>query len=202
MSFYKIKIKDAPCFDGVEKAYIDKSVWDKDYRPLTYAQIIFVPGDGFYVKLTCHEQMPLARYTEFYDPVYTDSCMEFFADFDPDNSKIFINCETNAFGTILCGVGEKRNNRKKITEYGAGYPEVTPCIEEDKWSNVIHITLDQLKAVYGDGLTLGEGSKLKGNIYKCGDDTPVLHHLMWNPVYSDHPDFHRPDFFGDFEIVK
>ena len=201
MNSYKIKIKDKPCFCGVEKALINNSVWDKEYRPMTYGQIIFVPGDGFYVKLTCKETYPLARFTEFYEPVYKDSCMEFFANFNPEESDIYVNFEMNSFGTLLCGVGDNRHGRKKITEYGLPAPEVEASSDEDSWSVTLHATLSSLESVYGK-LDFKAGYKFKGNMYKCGDETPVLHHLMWNPVEVEEPDFHVPAFFGDFEIVE
>ena len=34
------------------------------------------------------------------------------------------------------------------------------------------------------------------NFYKCGDDTTKPHYLSWNPVKTENPDFHRPEFFG------
>lgn len=38
---------------------------------------------------------------------------------------------------------------------------------------------------------------IRGNFYKCGDLTEQEHYLAWNPVDADHPDFHRPEFFGE-----
>ncbi|MEA4831062.1 MAG: carbohydrate-binding family 9-like protein [Oscillospiraceae bacterium] len=199
MNVYKIKSKAEPCFCGVEKAYIDNSVWDRDYRPLTYAQIILVPDDAFYIKLTCHESNPLSRYTKFYDPVYTDSCMEFFANFAPEKSKLFINCEMNSLGTSLIGVGEERHNRKKLSEFTDILPQVEAVREDDRWSVTMRFELETIYKIYGK-IDFTPGYEFKGNLYKCGDDTPVLHHLMWNPVETEKPDFHRPDFFGELII--
>lgn len=35
------------------------------------------------------------------------------------------------------------------------------------------------------------------NFYKCGDDLPKPHYLCWNPIKSETPDFHLPEFFGN-----
>ncbi|MGN1071022.1 MAG: carbohydrate-binding family 9-like protein [Candidatus Fimadaptatus sp.] len=37
---------------------------------------------------------------------------------------------------------------------------------------------------------------MRGNVYKGGGKTRFEHYGMWNPVTSDHPDFHRPESFG------
>jgi hypothetical protein len=39
--------------------------------------------------------------------------------------------------------------------------------------------------------------KIMGNFYKCGDDTSMKHYVSWNPILTETPDFHRPDFFGE-----
>ena len=38
------------------------------------------------------------------------------------------------------------------------------------------------------------------NFYKCGDDTTKPHYLSWNPVKTENPDFHRPEFFGTLDF--
>jgi hypothetical protein len=45
-----------------------------------------------------------------------------------------------------------------------------------------------------------DGKTIKGNFYKCGDKTSVPHFLSWNPIILPSPDFHRPDFFGEFSF--
>ncbi len=46
------------------------------------------------------------------------------------------------------------------------------------------------------GVRPHSGLEMRGNFYKCGDNTRFEHYGMWNPVKSDHPDFHRPESFG------
>lgn len=41
------------------------------------------------------------------------------------------------------------------------------------------------------------GLEAKANFYKCGDNTSKPHYLSWNPIGTESPDFHRPDFFGN-----
>ena len=35
-----------------------------------------------------------------------------------------------------------------------------------------------------------------GNFYKCASGSSQPHYLSWNPINTEKPDFHRPDFFG------
>lgn len=194
------KFEGASSFENVDKALINEATWIDNYRPTCYGQIVFVDGDGFYVKLTCHEKNPLARYKNFYEPVYTDSCMEFFANFAPDKGDLFFNCEMNSLGTILMGVGINRHNRKKITDYTDVIPDTTPIRDGESWSVIFHLPLETIYAVYGN-LDIRPGFKFTGNLYKCGDETEIEHYMMWNPITVEEPDFHRPDYFGNFEIV-
>lgn len=58
---------------------------------------------GLAVRLTAWEREPKAVYTANGDPVYKDSCLEFFASFDAHSQK-YMNFEMNANGAYL-GVG-------------------------------------------------------------------------------------------------
>ena len=44
--------------------------------------------------------------------------------------------------------------------------------------------------------------KVRGNFYKCASATSEPHYLSWNPILTDKPDFHRPDFFGDIYFAR
>ena len=37
---------------------------------------------------------------------------------------------------------------------------------------------------------------MRANFYKCGDQSTVVHYSTWNPVETEKPDYHRPEFFG------
>ena len=106
MKEYNIIIADSPeDFRRSGVACIDEYVWGGTYRPKANARLIFVPGDGFYAKLTAYEKHPKAVYENDMDPVYKDSCLEFFAAYKPGG---YINCEMNANGALLSAFGEGR----------------------------------------------------------------------------------------------
>ena len=41
-----------------------------------------------------------------------------------------------------------------------------------------------------------KGQNCRGNFYKCGDDLPQPHFVVWNNIETPEPDYHRPEFFG------
>jgi len=41
-----------------------------------------------------------------------------------------------------------------------------------------------------------EGSVIRANFYKCGDDQKTTHYLSWSPIGTEKPAFHAPDYFG------
>ena len=116
MKEYKIKMMDhAPmcpkCWSRIEKTMIDECVWMDDYKPVCYAQVCYVKGDGFYARLTCEETNPKAVHEGFFSDVYKDSCLEMFAKWD-DASDKYINIEMNSKGASLIALGADRHERK------------------------------------------------------------------------------------------
>jgi hypothetical protein len=52
-------------------------------------------------------------------------------------------------------------------------------------------------SLYIPSFSLKKGSIMRGNFYKCGDETKQPHYLAWNPVVSEEPDFHLSKSFGN-----
>ncbi len=183
----------------IEKAVMDETPWVKDYVPVTYAQIVFVKNDGFYIRMTCEEKEPKATYTKWMDPVYNDSCMEFFASFD-SASQNYMNVEVNSLGTALSAYGVK-GKRTTVSDI-LGYPLVVGAeVKEAEWSILIHLTLGEIEKVFGvKPETFVSGYAFRANFYKCGDKTAVPHYNMWNRVDTPKPSYHEPNYFGKLII--
>ena len=185
-------------------ARIDNYLWLDGYTPEAMAQLAYIEGEGFVLHMQCAEEHPLCRFRQYGDPVYTDSCLEFFADYTGDGR--YVNLEMNAAGTLLSCVGAGRGNRTPIKDLcdGSIFP-VSSRIDQKTWSVTAQIPLSMLADIYGvstANLTsrLTEGYTFHGKFYKCGDETPVPHYGMWAPVGTENPDFHRPEFFGDLVL--
>lgn len=188
-------------WDAVPRAQIDTYPWGQAYMPRTFAQLVLRPDDCFLLRMVCEEHEPRAIYKNYNDPVYTDSCMEFFACFSDTDAR-YINMEMNANGTLLSCVGANRQNRIPLSDLTNGQLPLV-CAERDRDAWILHaqIPLSLLAQVYGiNPKTFCRGFTFRGNFYKCGDQTAIAHYGMWNLVQTPQPDFHRPEFFGTLRI--
>jgi len=155
-----------------------------------------------------------AQNTEDNGRQWEDSCVEVFIE-DPDGSRYY-NFEINPLGKVLACSGADRNKRsprpkeemKQILRFtqndffgqGDDHPEeATPTKDLEgvqSWRVGIVIPFRLI------GLDPGRlPEKIRANFYKCGDKTAHPHFLSWNPVLTEKPDFHRPEFFGELYLI-
>lgn len=208
MKEYKIRMlasgtpADSIDWSDVPRADISEYRWLDGYAPSACAQLVCIEGEGFLLRMTCEESEPKAVYTEYNDPVYTDSCLEFFAIWNGSSDGKYVNLEMNSNGALLSCVGESRHGRVPVKDVCGRIFDVKAEKDSDRWSVVASIPFDMLKDIYGiDTGAFADGYVFFGNFYKCGDHTSVPHYGMWNPVMTEKPDFHRPEYFGRFVIV-
>lgn len=167
------------------------------YAPKTWGELkLDRSNDTLYVKMTCEEENPIGRVTYGPDaPVYKDSCMEFF--FEINNCGKYINLEMNSIGGYHCGYGENKYDRtfhKVFTEEGEPKAEV----QDGYWTAEAVI---DLKKVYALTRQI-KITSLRGNFYKCGDETPLPHFGMYSEVMSETPNFHLSKFFSKINLEE
>ena len=191
---------DSVDWNAIPAASIDNFFWLEGHTPATTAKLAYIEGFGFALRMTCAEGKPKAVYTRYNDPVYTDSCMEFFCDWLGDGR--YINMEMNANGTLLSCIGPDRHARTPIADLSGG--EIFPVegeVCDGHWQVTAEIPTTLLCRILGvETIPFGHGYTFRGNFYKCGDETPIPHYGMWNPVGTEKPDFHRPEYFGTLVI--
>jgi hypothetical protein len=197
-SVYNILVKDSVDFSDAPKAEIACYRWTEGYTPYAFAQLIYVRDLGLALHMEAYESDPKSVYTMYNQPVYTDSCLEFFVNCNPDQP-LYINFEMNANGAFLSALRPGRKGKKPIHELMSDLPAVMAKKFEDHWSVDAFFTLSQIKTLFGKD-TFETGDVLLGNFYKCGDETPIPHFGMWAPIDLEAPDFHRPEFFGKLII--
>lgn len=197
---YEMKIRDAFMLPGAELKELSFAPWGDTALPRTLFQGCFVENRGFLFDLISYESDPLARFTKPGEPVYKDSCLELFCNFAPQRSADYINFEVNANGAYLIGVGSARENRRSLAT--KVMPEIRAARLDDLWDVMLYIPLETVWEVYGEEITFCDGYELRGNVYKCGDETETPHWLTWSPIKADKPDFHRPEQFGTFRLSK
>ena len=129
--------------------------------------------------------------------IWEDSCVEFFISFD---NKSYYNIECNCIGKILISKGAERRNRIPLPE------DLLKRI--DRWASLGNLPVENLSGYWEVSLIIPKeiffpeitntfnNIEAKGNFYKCGDRLQTPHYLSWNPIHTERPDFHRPEFFG------
>ncbi len=187
-------------WSAIPAAAVKHYFWYEGYTPTVTARLVYVDGEGFLLHMECAERQPKAVYTAYMEDIYKDSCMEFFADWLGDGR--YINMEMNANGALLSCIGPDRYARTPIKELSGG--AIFPVVAEvgaDMWSVTATIPLTLLASILGvDTLSVTSGFTFRGNFYKCGDETAVIHFGMWNPIGTEKADFHRPEYFGTLVV--
>jgi hypothetical protein len=171
------------------------------YEPGVEARLCY-SARFLYVRFEVEEKKVRARFTRFQDPVYKDSCVEFFVDAFPDLGRGYLNFEANALGTFLAAFGPDRDHRRPLAKadlrgFRAKASLEAPVdgeIADGRWTLAYRLPLALFRTVYGREVAPGQSAA--GNFYKCGDETEFPHYGAWSPVGTPRPDFHRPEFFG------
>ncbi len=157
------------------------------------------------LKYRVTEEYVSALYTHPNDPVYKDSCVEFFIS---SGNGFYYNLEFNCTGTVFTGYGTGRENRAVLSSRKAAgirtYSTLgTEPFEVRKTDKPWELTLAIPFTVFQEEEFMHPADHcFMANFYKCGDDLPVPHYLSWHPVETESPDFHRPEFFGKIRFSR
>jgi hypothetical protein len=187
--------------DSMIRHRISYAPWP-DFNYVPEASFSIAHGNNcIFLKYYVAEDVVRATWYKPNDPVYKDSCVEFFIDFD--DSKEYYNLEFNVTGTCKLNYGTERDNRKLISEQLIAAIKYLATIQNKtgadgkprvEWELTLMIPLN----VFSENkLASLSGRKCYGNFYKCGDDLPMPHFLAWNNIQSAEPNFHVPECFGE-----
>lgn len=200
----KASLKDVSALLEEQTELITISVvnWDSfSYVPEVKFRIARNKND-IWLKYYVTEENILAKHTETNSAVSKDSCVEFF--FDPLGDGNYYNFEINCIGTIHLAYGPGRHNRKYVdpgliqkyikTASSLGDQPFPEKKGGHTWEMTIVIPAKVM--TYNKGITL-KGLEAKSNFYKCGDETAQKHYVTWNPIKTEKPDYHRPEYFGN-----
>ena len=149
-------------------------------------------GEDLIVRLTSFALPSRAVNTAPDSSVWEDDCLEFFFSFGgPD----YVNLETNANGALRASTGPDRHARRFLRALGVPLPAVRILRGADSWTAEFTVPEALAEALYG--VRFESGLRFRGNFYACGDRTPAPYYASWNPVETETPDFHRPEYFGE-----
>jgi len=185
----------ALALDELSPQVLAYSPWQElQHRP--EVSFVIAYGEGaIFLKYFVKEKTLRSTYVQPNDPVYNDSCVEFFIGFNGEEN--YYNLEFNCAGTCLAGFGSgkerqllpakdilKIKHRSVIRNLSAVQWELTLVIPAEVFIHHRFSTFRNLKA--------------RGNFFKCGDGLPEPHYLTWNDILSPYPEFHLKEFFGEF----
>jgi hypothetical protein len=141
------------------------------------------------------------------DPVWRDSCVEFF--FTPNNSmpNAFFNLETNC-GGIMYFQFNKDDTKKfidisdcqKIEIYHSLPRQIKNEINKPSVWYISYRLPVEVVAKYCQMQKPCTGAIWKANFYKCADKVSHPHWLTWSFIDNPTPNFHLPQFFGTLEF--
>ena len=188
--------------DTVGRHTIEAVPWPAfGYKPAVSFAIAH-SNHGLLIKYYVKEKHARAKYTNPNDPVYKDSCVEFFVSFDDQEE--YYNFEFNCAGTCLLAFGPGRNSRKEAPEniidmiqYHATLKPSDSIYTNIAWELTLIIPVT---VFFFHQLTTLKGKNCRVNLFKCGDDLPEPHFLSWNNIKTDKPDFHIRKFFGTMQF--
>lgn len=184
--------------DHVHQELINITPWEAfPYKP-EVAFAMAYSDQAVFLKFCVEEKHIRAIYSEPNDPVYKDSCVEFFISFGDEQE--YYNFEFNCAGTCLLGFGEERTNRNMLSDdviKSIGFrSSLKPASNNDSnigWELTLAIPFSAFQYHQIESL---KGKSCRANFYKCGDDLPEPHFVVWNEINTPEPDYHRPEFFG------
>ncbi|QNF32863.1 hypothetical protein HUW51_09000 [Adhaeribacter swui] len=195
----------APELDNLEKNLLDNTPWAKySYKP----QVQFVLGynhDCIFLKFYVDEEAVRAKFRNINDPVYKDSCVEFFISFNGEEN--YYNLEFNCLGTCRLGFGASRENRQLLPEEFIRKIKHSVILQKTALPNGERVTSWELTLLIPaevftqHAITTFQGINARGNFYKCGDELPRPHFVTWNNIYAPEPNFHLPEYFGGVQFV-
>lgn len=190
---------------------LDHWQWlDNDFRPEVMARLCYAQS-FLMVRFDVRDEVPTVRFIHHQDPVYKDSCVEFFFQPFPGPGQKYFNFEVNAAGAMLAAFGSNRSDRIFLPVDDIAGLDIRVGLKSEEsresnrevsgsgWFAEYALPLGLISSF--SGVNIIPGHVAAGNFYKCGDETPVPHYGVWNPLETSEPDFHRPEYFGILEFL-
>ncbi|MDR0824074.1 MAG: hypothetical protein LBN74_03205 [Prevotella sp.] len=186
---------------GVQENNIDCVNWPVLYPSHPKVSFKIAHNGGYlFLRFFVEENEILAKTEKDNGSVWTDSCVEFLISFEGDIN--YYNAEFSCIGKALLGYRKDKSDAthadaatiNSIKRYSTLGTEPFDKKQGDfKWNMLVVIPVS---AYWQSGLDSFNGVKAHANFYKCGDGLTTPHFLSWNPIKTENPNFHVPQFFG------
>jgi hypothetical protein len=179
---------------------IDCVNWaDYPYKPDVKFRIAH-NGTSIFLNYQVEESDIKAVCNEDGGKVWEDSCVEFFIAFPGQD--FYTNIECNCIGKIVAEVRTDKQHCLPVPFNLANRIERWSSIGNHpvenlsgKWEVSMIIPIEVFR--FNNKINSFTGIHANSNFYKCGDNLKMPHFLSWNPIKSEKPDFHLPQYFGE-----
>ncbi|MGO9108195.1 MAG: carbohydrate-binding family 9-like protein [Thermoguttaceae bacterium] len=204
---------DSSLWQQANEARIDQfHAASNSHRPDARARLLY-DADNLYLRFRVKDRYVVARHTHFQDPVWRDSCVEFFI--QPRPSSGYFTFEINCVGALLSYYIEDATRTpdgfakftRLVPEHGAririAHSMPSTVTQEQTGPVVWHIGCEIPLAVleaYAGPLGPLAGQAWRGNFYKCADDSSHPHWASWAPI-GEALNFHQPHCFAPLRFA-
>jgi len=190
-------------FEQLPIHFINQLSWnDYPYKPQVFFKIAY-SDDAILLSYEVEEKYLRINSFEANDPVYEDSCVEFFISFQDG---LYYNLEFNAIGVALVGYGPADKTKRDrisntIIQKIKSFSTIKTNTEGEgvRWKLSLYIPFEVFAE---NNIQTFNGLKASANFYKCGDLLPEPHFISWQPIVNFEPNFHLPEFFGEIEFQE
>ncbi|MCH5305918.1 MAG: hypothetical protein J1E79_05500 [Rikenella sp.] len=202
-----LRIPKIPAPDALASAAAQAVACNNWAASYPYApEVTFAAGhDGrhLYLRFQVREECTKAEIAEDNGAVWTDSAVEFFIAFDETG---YYNFEFSCIGKALLGFRKSKPDAvhagREVMESIVRQSSLgTACFAErhgdNRWELCVAIPVGAFFAHRFDSL---DGLRARANVYKCGDGLSKPHFLSWQPIGTERPNFHVPEYFGEVEF--
>lgn len=187
----------APNWSIAPSVIIDEYPWYQGgKKQLTYVQCV-ISNNHICLNVIGEDKYVRADAKCLNDPVYNDSCFEFFLTPNSEKGGSYFNIEMNCSGTLYLAYKDNTEERRLITEAEAEEISIHTQRLEDGWTLMIQIPIAILEAMCGYKI---EKNMWHGNFYRCGGSEDQQY-ACWNKIEWEHPNFHLPSTFGTLAIT-
>lgn len=178
---------------------IENFPWDRGgYKPRTMVTLTRL-SQVLKVHFVSWESPVRAVETLHNTNVYCDSCVEMFAQFDPEADSRYMNFEINPNGAVYCAVNTPGGGSVTLPTQVIDTFQTQAAVYDDRWEVQMYIPAAVIQEVF-HGYAHQQGTRIRGNFYKCGDKTEHPHFGCWKRIDWHEPNFHLPDFFGEIVL--
>lgn len=183
------------------------------HRPRTRAKLLY-STEGIHGIFCVDDQYVRSVGTQYLDPVYRDSCVEFFV--HPKQDQGYFNFEFNCGGAMLATqvINPERNAAGRVSETKKFPEEIWRLVEIQTsmpgpipeeittpvtWTLRFFIPFRVMEFFVGP-IGNVKGQTWRANFQKCANGSSHPHWVSWAPL--DKLDFHRPHCFGEIQFVS